>query len=180
MGSATVDAQAHRDDALGGDTDMHVGRLAGDREVADEALGDEQLAAALDLLLGFLVGDDPEPHPDAVLLAQVGDREQQAREGALHVVGAPAEQPVPVEPRLELLGAPGDDVDVAVQKHRRRRRLGADLGQRHRQVAAGDLAGLDVAGVEPALDEPGAELDPLRGRGVVADQLLGQQSLVHG
>ena len=63
MRSPTVDAQAHRDDALGGDADMHVGRLAGDREVADEALGDQQLAPALDLLLGFLVRDDAEPHP---------------------------------------------------------------------------------------------------------------------
>ena len=156
MGSPTVDAQAHRDDALGGDADMHVGRLAGDREVADEALGDQQLAPALDLLLRLLIRDDPEPHPNGVLLAEVGSRQQQAGEGALHVVGAPAEQPVPFEPGLELLGPPGDDVDVAMQKHGRRGRLRADLGQRHRQVPAGDLAGLDVAGVEPALDEPGA------------------------
>ena len=50
---------------------MHVGRLARDREVADEALVDELVAAAVVLLLGLLVGDDPEPHPDRVLVAQV-------------------------------------------------------------------------------------------------------------
>ena len=65
MRGAAVDPHPHRDHALGGDADVHVGGLAGDHEVAEKALGDEQVAAALDLLLGLLVGDDPEPDPDA-------------------------------------------------------------------------------------------------------------------
>ena len=54
-------SQPDREHALGLDPDVHVGGLAGDREVADEALLDELVRAALDLLLGLLVGDDPEP-----------------------------------------------------------------------------------------------------------------------
>ena len=68
---------------------------------------------------------------------------------------------------------------MAVQEQGRLRVGGPDLGQGHRQVAAVDLAGLDVARVEPALDEAGALLDPLGVRGVVADQLLCQQLLIH-
>ena len=58
-----ADLEPQRQHALGLDPDVQVGRLAGDREVADEAAVDQVVAAALGLLLGLLVADDPEPHP---------------------------------------------------------------------------------------------------------------------
>jgi hypothetical protein len=63
---------------------------------------------------------------------------------------------------------------VAVEEHRRRAVGRADVGEQHREAAHLELAGPDVAGLEPALDEPRAELDALRVGAVVADQLLGQ------
>ena len=172
MGRQAVDADPHRDDALGGDADVHVGRLAGDHEVAEKALGDEQVGASIGVLLGLLVGNHPEPHADALDLAQVGDREQHRGQGALHVVGAAAEKAIAVQPRLELLRAARDDVDVAVQQQRQLRVGGTDLGEGHGQAAALDLMGVDLACLQPALDEARALLDPLGRRGVVADQLL--------
>ncbi len=85
----------HRQHSLGGHPDLHVGGLAGDREVADEAGLDQAVAPAVGLLLGLLVGNDPYSHPHLVLLAQVGERQQQAGERPLHVVGA---APVAVAP----------------------------------------------------------------------------------
>ena len=105
-------------------------------------------------------------------------REQHRRQRPLHVVGAAADQPVALDPRLELLRPPGDDVEVAVEDDGRAVG-GPDLGDRHRQVADADLARLDLARLEPALDEPGGEPDPLRLGGVVGDQLLGERLLVH-
>ena len=55
--------------------------------------------AAVGLLLGLLVGNDPQPHPHLVLLAQVGERQQQAGERALHVVGAAPVQALSLQPR---------------------------------------------------------------------------------
>ena len=48
---------------------MKIGRLAGDREVADEAAGDQPVAAP-SASPGLLVADDPQPHPHPVLVAQ--------------------------------------------------------------------------------------------------------------
>ena len=106
---------------------------------------DQAVPAAVVLLLGLLVRHDPQPHPHLVLLAQVGERQQQAGERALHVVGPAPMQALSLHTRLELLRAPGDDVDVAVQQQRLGRVLGPDLRDRHRQVANPDLARLDVA-----------------------------------
>jgi hypothetical protein len=71
--------------------------------------------------------------------------------------------------RLELLRPPGHNVDVAVQQHRQRRVGRPHLCGRDGQPADTELLRLDLAGLEPALDEAGALLDPLRSGGVVAD-----------
>ena len=63
-----------RQHALGLDADVQVGRLAGDREVADVAAPDEVVArAALDVL-GLLVGHDHEPHAHVGLVGEVVQR----------------------------------------------------------------------------------------------------------
>ena len=69
VGGDAAHLQPQRQHPLGLDPDVQVGRLAGDREVADEAAVDQMVAAALDLLLGLLVADDPQPHPHPVLIA---------------------------------------------------------------------------------------------------------------
>jgi hypothetical protein len=46
---------------------VHVGRLAGDGEIADVALLDEVVGAALLDLLGLLVRDADEVHAHAIL-----------------------------------------------------------------------------------------------------------------
>ncbi len=50
---------------------MHVGRLAGDREVAAEPAGHDRVGRALVELLGLLVGDADQPHADAILLGDI-------------------------------------------------------------------------------------------------------------
>ena len=173
-----MDLDSQRQDALRGDPDQHVGRLAGDRELPGAAGIDEDLGPAIELLLGLLVGDEREQDPCVALVAEVGEGEHHRRRRSLHVVGAAAVEAIAVEQRVELPGTPGDDVDVAVEDDRGQLRR-PDLGDHDRQVADGELPGRDVTGLEPALDEAGAQPDPLRGRGVVADQLFGQQPLLH-
>ena len=179
MGRASRHLNPHCEHALGGDSDVHVGRLAGDREVPQEAGLDETVSRPVVSLLGLLIGDDSHPHPDPVLVAQVGERQQEAGERPLHVIGASSVEAVAVEPWLELLGPPGNHVDVAVQQHGVRSVLGPHVGDRDRQVPDADLARHDVTRLEPALDESRAEPDPLGGGGVVADQLLGERALFH-
>ena len=145
MGRASEHLDSHRQHPLGGNAHLHVGGLAGDREVADEARLDQAVPASVVFLLGLLVGNDPQPHPHLVLLAQVGERQQQACERPLHVVGAAPMQALAFQARLELLRAPGDDVDMAVQQHGARRVLRPHLRDRHRQVPNPDLARHDVA-----------------------------------
>ena len=129
-----LDLEPQRQHPLCLDPDLQIGRLAGDREVADEAAVDEVVAAAFGLLLGLLVADDPEPHPHPVLVAHRRRRHQHRRQRTLHVVGAAPVEPVAVDPRVELARPPGDHVEMAVQ-HDRRRILGPDLGLQHRQAA---------------------------------------------
>ena len=100
-----VDLDPHREHALGLDADVQVGGLAGDREVADVALLDEVVGAALLDLLGLLVGDADEVHAHALLRGQVVERAHHRREAALHVVGAAAVEAVALDARLELLRA---------------------------------------------------------------------------
>ena len=76
---------------------MHVGRLAGDREVAEVALLDQVVRPALLELLGLLVGHAHEVHAHAVLGGEVVQRQHHPGEPTLHVVGATPEQAVAVE-----------------------------------------------------------------------------------
>ena len=156
-------AEAQREDALGLDADVQVGRLAGDREVAAQALAHEPVdRVGLDVL-GLLVGDADEAHADAVLVGGVADGAHHRREAALHVVGAAADQPVALDPRLELLGVRGHDVDVAVQDDRRRAAVlrRRRRRRRDRQALVVVLAHVDVARLQPALDEArGASRSP--------------------
>ena len=57
---------------------------------------------------------------------------------------------------------------------------GPGVGDQHRQVAHRQLMNGHVASLEPATHEPRAEPYALRGRGIEADQLLGEKALVHG
>src|SRR6185503_16208364 len=102
------------------------------------------------------------PNPDLALLAKIGDRQHEAGERTLHVVCAAPVETIAVDARLKLLGPAGHDVEVAVQEDRVRSVLGPDLSDGHRQIPDPDLAGHDVPGVQPALDEPGAQPDALR------------------
>ena len=151
---------------------MEVRGLAGDREVAHEALLDEPVSPAVGLLLRFLVGDDAQAHAHLILGAKIGQRQQQAGERPLHVVGTAAVEAIAVDARHELLLAAGHNVDVAVEEHHRTAVTRANLGHGHRQPPHPQLLGGDVASVEPALDETSAQLDALNRRSVVLDQLL--------
>ena len=54
--------QADRQHALGLDADVQVGRLAGEREVGPQALGDERVGGSPCHVVGLLVGHAHEPH----------------------------------------------------------------------------------------------------------------------
>ncbi len=138
-------------------------------------LRDEVLAAALGLLLGLLVADDAEPHPDLLGLAQRGGDEQHRRQRPLHVVGAAPVEAVALQPRVELPGAAGNDVEVALQDDRRHPLARADLGPDHGQSPDLVALGLDPARLEPSLDEAGSLGDRLGLGGLVADQPLGER-----
>ena len=154
MGSATVHDDPHHQHALGLDADVHVGGLAGDREIPAQAGADDRVGRALVELLGLLVADADQAHLDLVLVLDVLERAHHRRQAALHVVGAAADQPVALDSRLELLRAAGHDVEVAVEDHARRALpAGADLGDQHRQAVVIVIAHLDIAGFEPTLDE---------------------------
>ena len=112
-----MDLDPHRQHALGLDPDVQVGRLAGDREVAAQPALDRNLGRPLVELLGLLVGDADQPHPHPILALGVLERAHHPGQAALHVVGAAADQPVVFNAGLELLGAPGDDVEMAVKHH---------------------------------------------------------------
>ena len=86
--------------------------------------------------------------------------EQHHRQGALHVIGAAAEQAVSVDLRLELVPAARDHVHVAVE-HQRRDILGPHLRRGHRQPARLGLCRLDVVRLQPAADELRRALQPL-------------------
>ena len=135
---------------------------------------DQLIAAPFGALLGLLVADDPEPHPHRVLVAQRRRHQHHRRDRALHVIGAAPVEPVALEPRLELVAMGGDDVDMALEHHRRRVRPAADLGLQHRQPPHGFPLGLDVPCRQPGFDEPGALDDRRRLSGPVGDQALGE------
>src|SRR5262249_38333348 len=80
---------------------------------------------------------------------------------------------------LELLRVTGDDVEVTVEEHGELRVGRPDVGDEHRQPADLELVGLDLAGLEPALDEPGTVPYALVVGAVVGDEFLGQYAFVH-
>ena len=178
VGRAPVDEDAGRQHALGLDADVQVGRLAGDREVAHVAAPHEVVARADRDVLGLLVGDDHEPHADVLLLDEVVRGAHHRRQPALHVVGAAAVQPVALGAWLELLGVAGDDVQVAVEDDRRDP-FRPDRGGQRVEVAEPVRLDLDVARLEPPLDEPGCGVQALGRRRVVGDQSLGQNPFIH-
>ena len=179
VGGGADHLQPHREHALCLHSDVQVRRLARDREVARVAALDQELGAAVDLLLRLLVGDHRQHHPHAAGVAQLLERAHHRRQRALHVVGAAAVDAVALHHGLELLRASGHDVEVAVEDHRRP--LGrADPRGQHGQAADLQLVDRDVARLEPSLHETGGLADPLAVGGVVPDQALGEGSLVHG
>ena len=112
-----MDLDPHRQHALGLDSDVQVGRLAGDREVAAEAAPHDCVAGAYVQLLGLFVGNADQPDADAVLTLEVLERAHHPREPALHVIRTAAEQPVALHTRLELLRPPRNDIEVPVEDH---------------------------------------------------------------
>ena len=94
-----------------------------------------------------------------VLVGEVAQRAHHRREPALHVVGAAPVQAVALDARRELLRLAGHDVQVAVEDQRRRRGARADVGGQHRQLAEDAVVDVDLARLEPALDEPRARAD---------------------
>jgi hypothetical protein len=82
-----------------------------------------------------------------------------------------------------LLGASGDDIEVAVQNDARdsRRVARTHLGDENRQPVVVVLLHFDVAGFEPTLDESCGGHKVFRPRGVIRDKPLSQDTLVdHG
>ena len=77
-------------------------------------------------------GTHDEADADAVLGGDVLERAHHRRQPALHVVGAATDQPVALDARRELLGAAGNDIQVAVPDDARG--IGApraDVGDEH-------------------------------------------------
>ena len=175
---AAADHDPAREHALGLDADVQLGRLAGDREVADEALAHHLVRRAHVQVLGLLVGRAQEAHADARVRVDVVQRAHHRGERALHVVGAAADQPVALDTRLELLRVAGHDVEVPVQ-HDRGRVARAHLGGQHRQAVEVVVLDVDLARLEPALDEARRRAQSVDVRGVIGDQALGQGAFVH-
>ena len=173
MGGRPPHLEPQRHHPLCLDPDVHVGRLAGDREVADEAGIDQVVAAPILALLRLLVADDPEPHPHPVLVAQRRGDDHHRRHRALHVVGAPPEEPIPLDPRLELLGVARHHVDVPLE-HDRRRIRGPDFGLDHRPSAHRFPGRLDISRLEPRFHKPRALDNASLLAGFVGDQALGE------
>jgi hypothetical protein len=173
------DLHANREDAFRLHADVQVGGLAGQREVGSQALLDEDVGRAARHVLGLLVGDADEAHPDLVLRGGILERVHHGREGALHVVGAAADEPVAFDARRELALARGHDVEVPVEDDGRGA-LGPDLGEDHRQVVVLAAVDGDLARLQPTLHEAGCGAQALARRGVVGDQPFGQHALVHG
>jgi hypothetical protein len=179
---AALDLHPQDEHALGLDTDVEVGRLAADDELAEVAVVGEVCRrlplARLDL--GLLVGDDEQLRLDAgdgvAARGQVAERGQHRRERPLHVVRTAAVQPAVDLPRRELLAAPRHHVDVGVPDDRRRAlpHRGDERGQAVHLV----LAVRDPPRVEPPLHELRRLAEPLGPRGVVGDQALGERELV--
>jgi hypothetical protein len=174
-----VDLDPHRQHALCLHADVQVGRLAGDREVAAEPAPHDRVGRAHVQLLGFLVGNAHEPYANALLALEVLERAHHRRQPALHVVCPPADEPVVLDPRLELFGVAWDHVEMAVQNDARKAASGrTHLRHKHGQAAVLHVAHFDVAGFEPSPDKSCGGDQFLRPRGVIPDQPLGQDTFI--
>ena len=134
---------------------------------AAQALGDERVGRAVVDVLGLLVGHADERHADPVLLGRLADRAHHRRERALHVVGAAADEAVALDARLELALAGGHDVEVAVEDRRSGPRAAPTSAMTTGSPSKSRSTHLDVARLEPALDERGRRAQRLGLRGVV-------------
>ena len=174
-----ADLDDERQDALGLDAHVQVGRLTGDREVRiGKFLRDEHIGRAVIDILGLLVGHADEAHADAILRRDVVDGADHRRKCTLHVVGAAADQPIALDARSELVRERGDDVDVPVQ-HDQRTGLRPGIREDHRQAVVIQTAHRDVACLEPPGDELGGRPKLLRLRRVVAHQTFSEHAFVH-
>ena len=167
--------------ALRLNADMQVGGLAGDREVAAQALAHQHVRRAVLDLVGLLVRRADEAHADVGLVGRVANRAHERGQRALHVVGAAADEAVALHAGLELLGVTRDHIEMTVQDHGRGtgRLGGANVGRDHRKTLVLEVRDIDVARPQPALDETGRGAETVDGRGVVGDQALGKKPLVH-
>ena len=100
---AALEHEAQRQHALRLHADLHVGRLAGDREVADVAVLDEPVRAAVSVSSDSSSATQTKWTRTSLRSRHLAERAHHRREPALHVVGAAAEQAVAVDARLELL-----------------------------------------------------------------------------
>ena len=158
-----LDQDPHREHALRGDADVHVGRLAGDREVADEALWTSRSPPRSVSSSDSSSGTMPSRTRTSSWSRRSASASMSAGERPLHVVGAAPVEPVAVDAGLELLGpARARRRGGRAEARSAARPAGPTSAIVHRQAADLDLVGGDVARLEPALDEPGAELDALR------------------
>ena len=167
--------QAQRQHSLRLDPDVQVGRLAGDREVADEAAVDEVVAAALGLLLGLLVADDPEPDPDPVLVAhrrRCRPASPPARPSCRRRRGRRGGRP-------RSAGRTGPARPGTTSRWPWRTTVGAPAAPTSAlstgSPRTSSAIGLDPPRLQPALDEPGGLQNRLRLGGVIADQPLGER-----
>ena len=170
MGGPAGHSEAQCEHSLGGHADVHVGRFTGDREGTVAAIAGQLIAATVDILLGFFVGDDAENHPDSLRdFVRSRHGQHHRRQGGLHVIGAAPDQVVAFFARLKLMGLGRDHVHVAVEDDRWYRGV-PHFGFQHRKTAALGLDRVDAASFEPALDETRRLVDPVGPRGVVGDQ----------
>ncbi len=116
MSTSAGNLEVEQQDSLCLDTDVQVGRLAGDREVAvQHPFGDQPISRPVVDLGCLLVGNDHHSDPGERLLGQIAHRAEHRGEAALHVVGTTSDQAVSVDHRLELLLLARHHVEVPVE-----------------------------------------------------------------
>src|SRR5215211_1234154 len=104
--------------ALRPGTDMEVRRLAGDQEVTDVAIGDQDLSARLRTVLALFIRNDEElDRGFTVQGLEVLDGAHHRGEGAFHIVDAAPVELVLLLTRLELRLFARHHVDVPVQEY---------------------------------------------------------------
>ena len=174
-----ADLDPQRQHALGLDADVQVGRLPGDREIARVALFDQVVGAPLGRRVGLLVGR----------------RRRSARaRGSARPARPPRTSSRPGRPscrrrrartggRRRCAGRTAPGVPGTTSTWPWKITVGpvgrADGGSQHRHAVVDAVLDVDVARLEPALDEAGGRLDALHGGGVVGDQPLAECTFLH-